>query len=85
MAKNKRPKKQMVPRSHRLSQRAKACMSPLPAHRCLNRGSAVFPDVSSLTKGLNKQQQMASPQLSCTAKPDDDSKMHFAVLLLAVG
>lgn len=71
--------------SRRLPQRVKRGTSPLQVPRSLNGGSAVFPDVSLAMQGLNKQQQMGSPLLSCATQPEYDSKTHFAELLLTVG
>lgn len=76
---------QMVLGSRRLPQRVKTHTSALQALCSLNRGSAFSPDVILAVQGLNKQQQMGNPLLLCTAKPEDDSKTHFAELLLTAG
>lgn len=75
---------QMVLGSHRLPQQGKTHMSFFQVHCSLNRGSAVFPDVSLAMQGLNKQQQMGWPPL-CSTKPQYDSQTRFAELLLTAG
>lgn len=70
---------------HSLPQRVKTHTSALQALCSLNRGSALSPDVILAMQGLNKQQQMGSPLLLCTAKLEDDSKTRFAELLLTAG